>query len=336
MEDFRSDFSYYTKDAPSWKAIDIADKDSVIRYNVLQSLRKTYSMFEYGGSDIDKIVTSKRYTELSIQTRGYAGLIEFEGQYHVVQGFLGGERDAEYFPKDFIVANPWLKCYKTFHPKVDCVIIPNDSFYIGLIPIFSYYAQRIAETVMTKRIAIINMRAFYALKAPTQQAKDAIDKFFKDLEAGKLSSIFDKSGIISDIQALPYSEKAGVNMLTQFIEDEQYLKASLMNEIGLQANYNMKRESINSNEAQLNQDALIPYCVNMEEMRKIAIEEQAKEVFGLDLTVNLSNVWKKTLDVTLNSEESNQLDDDKNDESSNQLDKGEDDENGDDSDNGER
>lgn len=310
MEEFIDDFSKYVKDAPSWKRVSIEKKDSITRFNMLQFFRKTYSMFEYGGSDFDKIVTSKRYTELSIQTRGYAGLINYKGEFHIVQGFLGGERNAEYLPKDFIVANPWLGCYQTFHPGKDCVIIPNDCFYMGLLPIFSYYAQRIAENVITKRIAIINMRAFYALTAPTQQAKEAINQFFKDLENGKLSSIFDRSNIIAQISSLPYSERSGVNTLTQFIENEQYLKASLLNEIGLQANYNMKRESINSNEAQLNQDALVPYCINMEEMRKIAIEEEAKEVFGLNLTVNLSNVWKRTVEVTTepSSEVSNQLD----------------------------
>ena len=51
--------------------------------------------------------------------------------------------------------------------------------------------------------------------------------------------------------------------LTQFIEYQQYLKGSLYNELGLSANYNMKREAIGKGESTLDEDALLPLCDNM-------------------------------------------------------------------------
>ena len=45
-------------------------------------------------------------------------------------------------------------------------------------------------------------------------------------------------------------------MLKEVIECKQYLKANFENLIGLNANYNMKRESLNDDEISLNDDVL--------------------------------------------------------------------------------
>ena len=54
-------------------------------------------------------------------------------------------------------------------------------------------------------------------------------------------------------------------MLKEVIECKQYLKATFENKIGLNANYNMKRESLNNDEIALNDDNLLP---NVDEMKR--------------------------------------------------------------------
>jgi hypothetical protein len=69
------------------------------------------------------------------------------------------------------------------------------------------------------------------------------------------------------------------------------LKAGLFNELGLNSNYNMKRESINSNESQLNDDMLHPLIDDMLAMRREALEK-VNEMFGTNITVDFNSAWK--------------------------------------------
>ena len=80
-------------------------------------------------------------------------------------------------------------------------------------------------------------------------------------------------------------------MLTNLIESMQYYKASFFNELGLNANYNMKRESINSGESQLNNDALLPLIDDMLNNRKRCAEEVNKR-FGTHITVGFASSWE--------------------------------------------
>ena len=74
---------------------------------------------------------------------------------------------------------------------------------------------------------------------------------------------------------------------------EQYLKASCFNEIGLNANYNMKREALSSNESALNDDFLLPLVDNMIKERQTAIEK-INEKYNLDISIDFASAWKVT------------------------------------------
>jgi hypothetical protein len=82
--------------------------------------------------------------------------------------------------------------------------------------------------------------------------------------------------------------------LTQFIELQQYLKASFYNEIGLNANYNMKREAIMEGESSLNEDSLLPLC---DEMLRCRQEDVARvnEMYGTDISVEFDSAWAQNI-----------------------------------------
>jgi len=71
----------------------------------------------------------------------------------------------------------------------------------------------------------------------------------------------------------------------------QYTKASWFNELGLNANYNMKRESINSDESQLNDDALLPLVDDMLNCRRLAAEK-VNAMFGTSISVDFASSWQ--------------------------------------------
>ena len=126
------------------------------------------------------------------------------------------------------------------------------------------------------------------------------------------------NAFLKNATTLPYTDNSS-RTLTQLIENEQYIKASWYNEIGVQANYNMKRESINSNEAQLNEDALLPLCQHMLDMRRHACDK-LKEVFGLNVSVDFSSSWKAMAESVMSQNEEKEEEKSESDEKSNRLD----------------
>ena len=89
----------------------------------------------------------------------------------------------------------------------------------------------------------------------------------------------------------PFVSGGNSNALSQLIEMHQYLKASLLNELGLNANYNMKRERINSAETELNNDGLLPMVDDMLACRQRAVNV-LNEVYGLNITVEKASAWE--------------------------------------------
>jgi hypothetical protein len=81
------------------------------------------------------------------------------------------------------------------------------------------------------------------------------------------------------------------NVIIQLIELQQYLKASWYNEIGLNANFNMKREYQSEEELQANTDVLLPLVDNMLECRQNAIEEVNKK-YGTSISVDKNSSWE--------------------------------------------
>ena len=156
--------------------------------------------------------------------------------------------------------------------------------------------------------ADILSRAMLTITATDTQTKESVDKWLLDLRKGKLSAIGELPSMVGNqdrtVNITPFREVS--NTITNLIEYHQYLKASLYNELGLNANYNMKRESINSNESQLNDDMLHPLIDDMLARRREALEE-VNAMFGTNITVEFNSAWETNEveeDLTLEQMES--------------------------------
>ena len=83
----------------------------------------------------------------------------------------------------------------------------------------------------------------------------------------------------------------GANSIIQLIELQQYLKASWYNEIGLNANFNMKREYLSEEELRASTDVLLPLIDDMLRCRKEAIDKVNSE-YGTNITVDKNSAWE--------------------------------------------
>lgn len=273
----------------AFKPYKFEDKEKNIARYCWQMLNKTTTMFEY--KNLPETI-SKRILERYLQCNGRTLFFKHDDKYYVSFGNWGGLPDAYYEPTIFIVNNPYIPLNKEFTIGEDCVLIRNDSCMVGLGDLFRSYATLLAENDLSIRIADINSRLMAIITAPDDNTRKSADTLLKKIVDGKLSAIT-VDGFDDTLHSVPYSNGTSLSVsMTSLIELQQYLKASWLNDIGLNANFNMKRESLNSGETGLNEDPLLPTPADMLENRKIAIA-QINEMFGLNIEVELSSAWKK-------------------------------------------
>lgn len=265
---------------------DFTDKTKAVGIYISYMLNRTQQMFEYDGLP-DTI--PQRMLELYIQTNGNCCIAEVDGSLYAFTGGLGGEPDAYYMPTIYTIANPALKVSKSLKIGEECIVIPNDSMYLGLIPMFKRYATQLVENDITMNLVDINTRIQSLLSAPDERTRASAEQYLAKVAEGKLG-IISETAFFDGIKAQPFAQYSN-DRIVNLIEFHQYLKASWFNELGLQSNYNMKRESINSNEAQLNEDALLPLIDDMLLRRQEAVAK-VNEMFGTNITVKLNSSWE--------------------------------------------
>lgn len=265
---------------------DFKNKSKNINTLLQYMLRRSTQMFSYTNLP-DSI--PKYILELYMQTNGNVCFYEHEHNLYVFTGGLGGEPNVYYMPTIYTVSNPALKISKNLVIDKDCIVIPNDSCFQGMLPIFKKYATAIVENELSMNIASINSRIISLISASDDRTEKSAESYLNHVYDGDLGIISEET-FLDGVRVQPYGNTSN-DILTKLVEYNQYLKASWFNDIGLNANYNMKRESINSNESQLNDDMLFPTVDDMLERRKEGLEKVNK-MYGTNISVELSSSWK--------------------------------------------
>ena len=252
---------------------------------ILYMLARTQSMFDY--ENLPETIPA-RNLEIMLQLNGNVFFTHVDGSFYVFTGGLGGEPDVYYEPTIYTVANPALKYSANLKIGEDGVLIRSDSYGIGLLPMMQKYAALMVENEFTMRIADINARIPFLLSAADDRTEKSARVFLERIVNGEMGIISD-SAFLESLKVNTAGNENSVRM-TDLIEYQQYLKAAWFNDLGINANYNMKRESISPNEAQLNDDALLPLIDDMIESREKALDEINKK-YGLNIKVRLDSSW---------------------------------------------
>ena len=262
-----------------------SDKARVFENYCKYTFTRTQSMFTYEGLP-DTIPV--QWLESYLQRNGSCCIAEHEGKLYALLGNAGGELDEYYQPTIYTVANPALKLSKSFKIGEDCVYCKNDYDAIGLVPLVSRYCGLMTENLLTVRMSDINMRMMNLLSAPDDNTLQSTKQYLKDLEDGKLGVV----GETPFFEGLKLQSKGVGNgdYMIQFIELQQYLKGSMYNELGINANFNMKREALSGQEVALNDDALMPLIDDMLKQRR-AMCDELNEMFGLEVSVDYGSTW---------------------------------------------
>lgn len=264
---------------------DYKNKQKNLQHHVEYMLNRSNIMFEY--KNLPDTIPA-RELEVLLQTNGFCAFVKIDGDFYVVNGGLGGLPDVYNRPTQIIVTVPYLKYNATLDIDKDCVIIPNDSMYIGLLPLYEKYCTILMENEITMILATVNKRVQNLLSANDDNTVESAKEFQKKVFDGELGVIAE-SQLFDSLKVNNSSNNSQVSMKDLF-EFQQYTKASLFNEIGLSANFNMKRERLTANEVEANTDNLYPLVDDMLKCRRLALEK-INEMFGLNIEVQFNSSW---------------------------------------------
>ena len=275
----------------------LKDKNLALNSFIKQMFNRTQSMFIYDGLPE---TLPQQYLERYLQVYGHCIITKHNNDLYAFWGGFAGLPDVYYNPTQYVVSNVALNLYKTFDIDKDCVLCRNDSNIQGLSFIFRKYGVLLIENDLTIYSLLKTARASLLLSASDDKTKKECDLFIEKIENGDIYCIGENA--LFDGVKVHSSMQGSAGLINQFIELEQYIKASCLNEIGLNANYNMKRESLNSAESALNDDFLIPLIDNMLECRKQFVEK-VNNMYNLQIDVSLNSAWltNKLEDIKQNS-----------------------------------
>lgn len=281
----------------SFHEFDFNDKDKAINRYCLDMMNRCSSMFEYEGDYPDTF--KPEFMDVYLFVYGHCAVFRDDaGDLRVSFGSWGGFPDAYYIPTKYVIANPYLpggsKNGKIYTNNEDCIIIKNDMHAVGLKELFEKHATMQVENDISRLIAEYNSRIADLLAAEDDKTKNSAELFLKRVKDGHLG-VITSNAMLDSFKA--YRQTGGANTtLLPLIEHHQYIKSEWISDLGLDSNWNGKREAVNSSETALNKDYLMPLIDQMLLQREEGLKK-VNAMFGTDIRVKFSSSWE------MNSEE---------------------------------
>ena len=265
-------------------------------YDTLMSsvMKKAFMMLKYDNLPEE---IPERMVKMYLMTNGHFAGFKVGDIKLISWGTFGGTLDEYYFPKRYIINNPYIQGMdnKNLDIGKECIIVRNDSLAEPLMDHFVKFCNMLTENEASMIICDILARAQGVLKASNDQQMESAQLYLKRL--------FDANVVPIKSEDDPFSNGVGLEtvpfgtahyILTDLIEYEQYVRSSLYSELGIRINFNMKRESLNAEETSMDDEILKPYIDNMIEVQTEDLK-MLSEFWGLEtpITVRKNSVWEE-------------------------------------------
>lgn len=261
------------------------DKATNVNNYVKYMLNRSLAMFKY--HNLPDTIPQEELEKM-LQCAGGCVWYKHENDLYVFNATLGGEGDVYNRPTKAVISNPALKLTTECVIDEDCVFMQNDSMCMGLVPMYQKYCTILNETDITMILATINKRVQILLSANDDNTVASAKKFIENIENGKLGVIAESK--LFDSLKTSTVATSNTNSLQDIYQLQQYVKASMYNEIGLGANWNSKKERLAVAEVETNSDNLYPLVDDMLNNRRKALEK-INEMFGTDIQVEFNSSW---------------------------------------------
>ena len=230
----------------------------------------------------------------------------------VVQPFAYTDRlDWYYIPKNGRVVNPWLPQghqNKEFELANEAILFNStpDMYNFrewGLVADLIYKTSyQLAENDISYYCIQRNHRLIAVFTAETDIQKAELNRVLERMYNGE-ADITMGEDLVSHIQVNPITMNSTRSSITELIEFHQFILANFYHSFGINSNYNLKREQLNSNEIDVNQEVLRLNIEDMLRNREKGVEK-INDLYGLDIRVSLNQeVYASLLSLTRESEQ---------------------------------
>lgn len=261
------------------------DKKNNVNLANQYTLTKTLSMFDYEGLP-DSI--PEKELERILQENGYAFIYQWGADIVAFSGSLSGDLDYYNNPTEINITNNKSRKNKTVNLN-DGVLILNDDYKLGILKLINKYNSLINENEISIVMANYNNRIQKILSASDDNTKASAKQYLDKVIGGELA-IIGESPFLEDLK-VQGSSVSNAQSFSDMIELNQYFKASLMNELGIQANTNNKKERLITAEIEQDKELLYPLVNNMYNNRVEGVKA-INDKFGLNVSVEYGSVWK--------------------------------------------
>lgn len=224
-----------------------------------------------------------------------------------------------YVPVKGRVVNPYLP---SGHQNWEFTIDDEAVIYNSSPDIYNYKAYSVVADLIFKTANQLsendisyyciqrNSRLIAMFSAETDLQKKEMNKILDKMYNGETDITMEES-LVAHIHANPLTQNSTRNSITELIEFQQYILANFYHSFGINSNYNLKREQLNSDEIDVNQEVL---RLNIEDMLKCREDGVSKinEKFGLNISVHLNEKLYATLlqqsaDLEMSQNETNEI-----------------------------
>lgn len=266
-------------------------------------------MFDFDGLP-DSI--NEHFLQRELIINGAVGWTEFNGQLYALRGAYGGEPDMYYLPTQFIIANPVLGSKTIDIDKNGVVMFGSTSdrfapytrdtrgkksilWNVRGSALYNYIERtaKILQDIDVSAASLLRTtRAMIIVSAKDEQKRAAAEITLKRIFDGEPATVF-QSDILDSIkfEFAPVASNAAA-LIRELAEKYQFYLAEFYHAIGINSNYNMKRERLNTAEVELNDEPLLINIADMLECRQEAVKK-INAMFGTSITVELSDEWKR-------------------------------------------
>lgn len=289
------------------KLYQITNKEQSLYDFTLSILNRTLGMFEYSNlpETLPQVEIEKR-----LQTKGHATIYQYKNNLYVTTGNLNGQELSPYNEPTYVNINiPAFDLSQRLEIGKQCVVIYNDDMKTGLLDTINKHGTLMLENEITMLLSTYNARIQTLISAGTDQTINDAQKYLNQIIDGNLG-IIGENAFFSDLKT-HNTQSTAKQDITQLIQLQQFYKSDLYNELGLSSLNNMKKERMNIDEVNANNDNIYPYVDGMLRNRMEGIK-MVNKLFNGNIEVDFSSTWKDKADNrNTPKEETNKVDEPK-------------------------
>lgn len=262
-----------------------------------------FSIFEWSGLPY---TIDEQFLTMELIEHGVIGIIKSAGSIYAVRGNVGGSINEYYKPTEFIYANPILgngqptinkECAVLFLTKEDMMPFAITG---GLSQLIDSTALLLADNIVSLNVAQKNSRLMILAAADDDSTASSAECVLNAMYNGKPYKIAQKR-LTDSLEVNPIANLRTAENMRQLIENQQYLIAHFLQELGINANYNLKRERLNTAEIELNTDCLDTLVDNMESTINFGLEK-CNELFGTNISFKIKRYGEENPENEIESD----------------------------------